>query len=473
MIAALGVILTYLGSSIALFLAIARLLNVVPERTVHAFMLVAGAGPMIIAWLMAIILWLCPGYSNLFYLTSVTGVIVCMAAYGSPRWRVLGVLASQCKRIAQRLPREMLRLEGLLLVGLLIALGLVCFLAVFLPVMENDALQYLYVAAQMYERKSTAFYPLIETDKTTGFYAISSHPIAYYALMVWSYLLQGTADAPGLTKLIAPAYMLYTLGLVAWLTRAYGRVAVYSSCLFVVLSFIYASQVAQLSIDSLRMYFLLLSLAWLLEMLRRPDLRVCAVAGAITGLSMFSHSLGGLISFPFVAVAYLLMSAEPLRSSVKCLIVAGIAAFLFGGARYLSNIVLFGTPFYDTIPIYQMVDGLDRDTWVSYTHSFNTWRGLLLYGALQNFVLIKIHGPAFLLFLAVWVWQPRRVWQDLILRACLLFQAFFFLMVWLMVLLQINVLIESFRYMMTPLPFAAIGAGYLMSTLYGRVHAAN
>lgn len=357
------------------------------------------------------------------------------------------------------------------------ALTLLLFAEVILLIVgllpfENDAVQYLYVAQQMYEQKSFAFYPVLSALPDKGFYAPSSHPLGYYGMLVWSYLLQGSAEGAGVAKLVAPFHVGYLLLLVRWLLAPYGRLTQALGMVLTLSSPVFFEQILQLGIDSQRVALMTVTVCWLVEARRQNTPAFWMMAGAVAGLNLYSHSLNGLITGLLLG-AFLLQSAwrAPRRpyASWGAMILLALAV---GGDRYLSNLLQFGTPLYDSQPIYTMVPAIDQATLVNQAKGYPTGTERLLrsWQSLFQARLLEGFGVNFW-FAALGVLVAlRRFLQSETLRLggllCLLFFGFmgsYYLLVNASILY-----LPGFRYMMTIHPWIAMMGAIGLGTLFAK-----
>ena len=85
----------------------------------------------------------------------------------------------------------------------------------FLPLIQNDSLEYATVGRLLFESRDLSTYPAIHPELSrSGFYGPWTHPPLYVALIYLMYIFQGHAEIPGLMLWIAPWFALAGTGLV-------------------------------------------------------------------------------------------------------------------------------------------------------------------------------------------------------------------------------------------------------------------
>ena len=85
----------------------------------------------------------------------------------------------------------------------------------FLPLIQNDSLEYATVGRLLFESRDLLSYPAIQPElSNSGFYGPWTHPPLYVALIYLFYVFQGQAELPGLILWIAPWFALAATGVV-------------------------------------------------------------------------------------------------------------------------------------------------------------------------------------------------------------------------------------------------------------------
>ncbi len=459
-------LLSYFASSVILFLAVCRFLQLENEASSKFFLLTLGLGPIATAWILRQLFWLTPGFDDKFYILTIGALFAILLLYGRKEIYRLFDLLKKLSWFRKLRWASVFSMNGSLVLVLVSSLTVLLVLAVGLPVIENDAVQYAYVSAWMYRVKGFEFYPIIVPDPASGFYATSSHPLGYYALIIWTYLLQGSAEIPGAIRLISPLHIVLLAVLIWEWMRGHGTFIRLLACLLTVLTPILYNQSLDLSIDSLRIFLFVLSFLWVRELIDQPDNRIAVIAGVVTGLSMFVHSLGGLFTGPFVAAAFFLLSRESLPQKIQLLTILTSVAMVVGGGRYIENFLVFGSPFYDTLPLYDMVPELHFREWVQLSRNLQEFWNVVFFGVLSGFSGTEHFGFVYWCAAGALIIWPRRIWAVPALRLALIGAGLFYVALTLMLVIGIDALTANLRYMATPQPFIAVVAAFGLGRIY-------
>lgn len=459
---------TYFLSGCALFLALQRVVRLPTPEVPRFFWLSLGAGPVAISWVVIVSMHLVPGLAPLAYVVLAQVFVITLGAVGWPARNTLQTvyadLMGKIRSLSAWTGFEWFL--GLLLVTLVCAN---LFLALILPIVENDAIQYVLVSQMILERGSLALYPVIEPDPRTGFYAVSSHPLGFMGLYLWTFMAQGGTEPLALIKLVSPAYVFYSLLALAAFHWNRARLVIFTAGLVLLATPAYFLQSVFLSIDSFRIYLLLAAAAWLLETARRADRHAGLKwgAGLFCGLSMFSHSVNLIFTVPLLGLGYLAVAAGPLLDRLRTLIVVALAATVVGGERLVSNLLQFGLPVYDFFPVYEM-EFLRHTEHVWGSVGMVTMWDRVVRGLLRGWTALHLAGFSYWIFLAAlvgWVcgW-PVSGWAKVEERMLIVVIGGFYLLAAATVMVGSPVFVTNYRYMVTVQPFiASIGAVFLVA----------
>jgi hypothetical protein len=380
------------------------------------------------------------------------------------------LLAYAGKRLGAEHPppavRRRLVMTAVLGGSCLFLLGAIFLLTLGRPVHENDAVQYFKVATLMYERSTLAIYPAIPAVPGDGMWAVSSHPLGYYGMLMWSFLIHGSA-APDPAKLVAPIHLVFCVVAMGVLMAKWGWVAFLAAALLLISTPAMFLQTVGLGIDPPRLYLLVAAAAWLYAALRLDDSRVFLVAGVVGGLCMNSHSVNGIVTPLMLAAVILCCYEAPWKKRLAMLGLTGFVTLVVGGERYLLNILQFGVPVYDDHVLWHLVPSLDFLGWRSSLVPVGDAWSRLKGGPLMGFNYWYYWGVSFwaALFGAILLW--RRLWSDAPVRIALLSTG-----VTMMMLAVYFGFVPSsagyawnYRYLLTAFPFVAIVGGAWLGAL--------
>jgi hypothetical protein len=414
----LGLFFTYAISSWVIYALVIRLVRPSDDALPKYFFLTLGSGPLLIALFMWGFYFFFPGHTDSFYITGMVAIFAGLAAlagrYGlSAVFRLYNNVCRQCLSSFDWRGN----LPGVLLtVGASVFLLVQGITSILTPVYGSDQSQYALVSSLGYQRKSFDFYPLRDYDRDTGYYDLSDHPPAYYMLKIWHYSLQGTADFAGVSKLIEPAYLIFLALIIGFVLLPYGLLATGIGITLMALVPGLQAAVEYHAIDPFRLAPFLLCLLWLREALISPRPSILCTAGFFTGLSMFPHSIGGLLSFPFFASLYLLLSRRSFWGRLLDLVCVGLIAMLIGGWGYLLNASQSGTAVAAALPLFDQIKSIDYYTNRMFGMGIQNHWDMLFKGILKQFTNIKYYGIAAWMALLMPVFCFRRLREDCLLQ---------------------------------------------------------
>lgn len=412
---------TYVLSSLIVFMLLARFLKPNRDELPGLLVYTLAAGPMLIALFLWPLLHFMPGRADGFYIGAMLGIWLVLAlmagGQGIHFLRMLGhALAEKITHFAWKANIP----ACCLMAGVTIVLGLHLVSAVATPVHGSDQAQYAVVSSLGYERKTFDFYPLRDYDKDTGYFDNSDHPPAFYMLKLWHYMLQGTADYAGLSKLIEPVFFLYLTLMIGFVLLPYGLFASAVGMLGLLTVPGLQQAVAFHAIDPFRLAPFLTALLWLPVTLQKSGKRWLMAGGFWVGLAMYPHSIGGLLTFPLFALLYLALSKRPVLARCGDLIPVAAMAVLVGGWNYLLNQLYSGTPVAGSLPLLDRVASLDYYANRMFSMGIQTPLDMLKYGVLKQFTDPGFFGYAawFAVISLILFW--RRIKQHSLLLIALL-----------------------------------------------------
>jgi hypothetical protein len=419
-----------------------------------------AAGPLLAGVVVTGVLWALPGAAAAAQAACVFGLLALVAGAG---WATGSVRATFIPA-AQLVPRSP---AAVLTCGFFVAMLLDC---AFVPLMQNDALEYATAARILFDARDLAAYPALQpTQHASGFYGPWTHPPLYVALLALGYALQGGSESTLLMRLVAPWALAGAAACVAalarWANPARPSAGALAALLLVSTPMLYLGAASAL-IDALPVLGLALALAALAGLTGAWWQRALGL-GVTLGLALWTHSQAVLV--PLLLVP-LLVFTEPTGGRLRwgarllhALRVGGpalLVAFAVGGAPYWRNVALFGSPISDN-PIVFALPSLD---WPGY---FQVQRGLaspaelVQYGMLKPWFAVEAYAAVF--WLALLVFAHRR--QPLALHAdearrveplALGVIGLYLAGAVLSVVLGIDLMVRNERYMLILLPAAAM-----------------
>lgn len=265
--------------------------------------------------------------------------------------------------------------------------------AIFLPLMQNDPLEYATVGRLLYETRSLETYPVIDPQSSaSGFYGPWTHPPLYVALIYLSQVAQGHAAAPGLMQLIAPWFTLAALGGIIALGRLYSeRVGLIAGILFISAPLLFLSAYSAL-IDALPICGMVLLMLMLVGV--KVSIQRGLWLGLGLGLALWAHSQSVLF-IPIVLVGALLWCGfVNWRYYIRELCGVVLVAVVVAGWPYIRNFNIFGSPISDN-PLVFASSILDWSNYFKYSRGIDNWPAIVQYGVLKGWFSIESYGVVF------------------------------------------------------------------------------
>ncbi len=471
----LYLLLSLLLSSLITCSALIRAARAGSDQAVTIFLMSFGIGPALLSWLLVFLIRIVPHQVDGFYIAVIISIFVAIAFYGRKEHRAILDVMSGAGRFLHHIIEKGRFFEQFLFLLLLAVIASNLFLAIFIPLSENDAIQYAVVSKMIYLYKSVSFYPVVEPDPNTGFYAVSSHPLGFMGLYFWAFLIQGGVKTVNIISLVTPYYVFATI--LALLAACRGRplVVFFFSVILLLVTPAYYIQSSQLSIDAFRIYLMFSAFLWIVYLADKTDrpLSLLMATAVVLAMSMQAHSMGLLFTLPFLLpIMFVLMKGE-LSGRIKDVLIIATVATLVGGWRMFENVAMYGTPVYDFLPVYNL-PSIHYDEYVWYGNGLLTGWDRVVRGLLRGFTNLKGFGFSYWLFLgflyfSVRYWLENRfdISGSGLESAVVLFVAGFMFTSALTLALGMHVMVAGDRYMLTAQPLIAFGGGIFLGKIYG------
>jgi len=353
--------------------------------------------PMLLGLCTVLVLWAWPGQPPGWRVGAVFSLLaaLCLVAW---------VMARRSREPGPR-PPPLQALGGdararwvaaLLAFSLLVLLAL----AAFIPITQNDALEYAIVGRELHAAGDLRVYPLLDSaGSRSGFFGPWTHPPLYVSLIALAFALQGQDDGTLLARLISPWFLCAATLVVAAIGGLGGHVrrACLAGVLFVAAPLLYLGAASSL-IDSLPVLGLALALAMIVG-LEAPPWRRGAMTGAAIGVALWTHSVA--VIFPALlvpAVWWRVRSQRGSAAALKELAAMCLAAGAIGCWPYLRNIVLFGNPVSDNPAVFALAS-LDWKSYFTVMRGVGTTAELVQYGLFKGWFAVESYSLVFWLAL--------------------------------------------------------------------------
>ena len=448
------------------------------------FFVSLGLGPLVIARLLAAVMVWNSGQASSYYIGFVLLALFLsgLPGYSSFRRFITEQLDFSALRTALWGRDFLFTWITLFLIGLLI-LG-----AWALPLFANDPLQYAQAARIIFEEQNMGLYPFVDGAKSGGFYGPWTHPPGFVSLLVWSNLIQGHAQIPGLIRFPS---VYFSIATVALLWHLGGRRGGALSALFLLAVPRFFESGVICHIDSPRVFGVLAAVALIQLCLTKPSYQYMVLVGIAMGLGMYVHAIGILL-IPLGAVIFIHHGSGHFSKRCFMFSMAVLVAVSIVLPAYLANIKNTGALVADS-PLVWQLEKLD------YTRSMNAARKLgsplqkVVFGVAKGWTKPRSYSLtywAFLVALLIYLRElknefglrrslrllVRRVLRRLdLLSLCsnwavisLVIVGAYFGMTVLSVALGMDAFIKNDRYPLTVQPFYALFTGWVFGRwIYG------
>jgi hypothetical protein len=454
---------TYVAAPLGVFVAAARLMR--PERgeVLPLFLLTAPAAPFAIALVMMAIYslpWQTPVAAQICGIVALIGLVLIL---GRTQLRALREDMSELRRAFQwsvSIPGLVL---GLVVVGLL---GLIFLQTVTMPVRENDGVEYLAVAREIFQAGSLKIYPLTKSAQS-GMFAPSAHPPAFHMLLVWGYSWLGVENFAA-TRAVATFCVLGMISLLAAALWRRGAMAITAATALLLSTPLYVLLLVDYHVDGLRIMAVAGVIVAMARVIATPDLRTGVLAGIWLGCAAFSHSIG-VLSVGLAGLCWLVLGPADRFRHFGVPLVIGIVAILIGGAQYAKNMFIFGVPLHDHVAVWGL-PGLRFQEDLDYVRGLASLTDRLLAGPLLGFVWPELFGLSYWIGLVGFVVVIRK-WQhaQIITRISVIWFMLIVLLAMIGAIFNVTLLIKNARYLpFTAMPAIAIIVGSAATQILGQ-----
>jgi 4-amino-4-deoxy-L-arabinose transferase-like glycosyltransferase len=443
----------------------------------------AVVGPMLLAWLLAILLTALPGRDPAVYLGALALIAGAGGAYGAiacgPK------LAASLARYALNAVTRPLILAGVIAAGAVLAWLFFQQVAVaaFQPVYANDSLEYLTAGRLVAESADLNGYPFLDGAATGGFISPWTHPPSFIVLNVLAFWIQGSADMSGAARFIS-TYFFAAQAVVLFVFVDRGRrLAGPLAAAIMLATPIYFLLSMQAHVDSMRMaaFAAAAAAAWIAA--RRMTWSATLIAGIAVGMAHFSHSIG-FLTLGFLVPFFLIAAQGGAARRVGMAVAFSLLGVLLVAPFALKNLAVYGSLAQDTGLLWSYPQLRFEET-LALERGIETVSDKILYGALRPLTQPEHYGlsawalaAALVATLAMTGWKRAlgRL-RDPDFRSSALFAALvlvggFFAFLAITIAAGTDLAIKNIRYVLTIQPFVAIALAHLLTfPLESRVEA--
>jgi hypothetical protein len=348
--------------------------------------LLLGTGPLWLGTLLGWLLVLAPGRAPSWYLTVLVGVAGVVFLCG------IGGLESLARSIGEswRGRRPISPWVGPLVVAGLLIQSLVIVLAVTQPFVGSDPLEYATVARLFGRSASQNNYPFEIADPETGYFWLSTHPLAHVNLLTLAYWIQGTDLNLGAGRTVAPWFYLSIAAAVAGALVKHGRtVSTVGWCLASLAPGL-VMVCLEAHIDPALLSAAAAALYWSAGGLRALTTTGALIQGGLVGLVLNAHSLGLLLA-PICILGRAVIQRDTASRAVTHTIIVALVAALVGGWQYWDNWHTVGRLIGNSA-LDLTGTGFQQAVWTAVDRGLDTWFGRLTGGLLRPWLAPLFFG---------------------------------------------------------------------------------
>lgn len=284
--------------------------------------------------------------------------------------------------------------ELILLSAVVFAAVVLMFTSIFLPLTQNDALEYAVVARELYATRDLLTYPVLNSQTNlSGIYAPWTHPPLYVALLYMAEVIQGDSAVPGLMRLISPwfllvgAYVVYSLG--CFINRTTGLLA----ALFFISPPLFFLGATSALLDPLPVLGFTITVAAITGISANP-VKFGAVVGSFVGLALWTHSQAVLFLPLGLAAICIERGVRDLRSLILCLFSFSLVALVIASWPYWRNVEVFGAAISDNPAVF-IIPQLHWDDYFSIARGVDTTAAIIQYGVFKGWFAVEPYGFIF------------------------------------------------------------------------------
>jgi 4-amino-4-deoxy-L-arabinose transferase-like glycosyltransferase len=329
-----------------------------------------------------------------------------------------------------------------------------------MPLVENDALEYVAVARRIMSSGSLSGYPLMRADAASGLYFPSFHPPGFVLATAWA--LQ-SVPAPSIVPLrvlclVSALGTAAVCGLLA--ERAWPQSGALAAILLLTTP-LWAAMVVAYNADAVRIGAVTAALAAIVVAVERPSRATLIGAALLTAVALWSHSTALIV--PAIGVLAIIAN-RPSRDRVFAAVgFVGLASAV-GGVWYLINWIRFGLPVGDVWPAmtWSFLHYLDE---LHLRRGLDSAAGVALNGVLRAWTEPASFNALFWLALIAVLVASRRLLRPVAAQVALVALVGFFAATAITAIAGMDLVIKNPRYVMTLAPMAAIVGACGLSVL--------
>jgi hypothetical protein len=327
-------------------------------------------------------------------------------------------------------------------------------------ILTNDILEYLLDAKILYKYKDISIYPLWDVSKTNGLYFPSTHPPGFPLLVAWSYFPTGPYSTICF-RLMTFWYTILWIGLMgAIANKILNNSGLIAISLLLGMPFV-CDRIVKLEADIVRLatFQAVIVIGCYLIKFKNQHWYHFLVFGLCSGFTIIIHSISLLI-LPILGGSLVVTNLKNSKFILKLVFISLPICIFFGGYQYIWNIIHINTPINDYVPIWEL-DILKWDLDFSLIRNLNNFVNRIINGPLDIISNHKLWGISGIISLIGFLLAIAYHNNDKISINFILMTVFYFIILLIAVIFNIQLFIRNPRYIMAIIdlliPISAVG----------------
>lgn len=450
----LEIFLTNILFSFLLGLSIIRFNKKNLCSNLEIFLYSLGLGPVITSLLLYYLFLIIPGKSSIFYIIFILIFYLIIFLVGkSSIKKIIGEL--------KKIKINSVRKKIVLFFSIFLFLSILIiwsYSIIRIPILGHDILTYGSQAKVFYDTKTIEYKTFIFDSKSNFFY-LGSHGYSYILLGTWEKMLDGVfrINKDFYFRSITGYYWLLIVALeLFWLYKKRKNWAFGTLVLILIPGFFLMS--ADYHIDTFRIFFLIVSLIFLLYSVNKFNYFYLTLFGIFGGLMVNAHTIG-VIALAIYVLAFFIFSNGSFIKRIKRSSIILVLALVFGGIHYYLDI-FYGTGWIFVHSISFLVNVNNNfSPSEAYLRGIDTQYKLIFNGYLGHFFRFDYMGPVNWIFFPIVIFfvitfKKRKKWE----------RALFFVYIVSQVIISYKGYF-NFRYLITFLPVTIFIIYYYLNDL--------
>ena len=342
----------------------------------------------------------------------------------------------------------------------------------FLPISQNDTLEYLSLSKAIYENKNISIYPLLDPNISNGFLAPWTHPPLYFSQIVLSFIIQGDASNYIFFRIFVMLFALSSITsvfLISYNIRDSINQGLFSILLLLQAPLLFLGISSGL-IDIIVVSSTCLVYIFLFQV-KNLNTYDYILAGLFFGASCLSHSQSLLYLFIFLPPYIYVNKFIPLYNKNFYYLLLSLF-FVISYPYFFINYSVYGNIISDSPEVFK-ISKLNWNYYFEISRGISIIISKIKYGLFKGWTSIDAYGITFFIFSLFFLFNRKEInnfknFSSPILfnNSILLIVLIYFSGVILSIIIGLNIFIKNERYFLLIYPLISIIASNFYFKLY-------